>query len=118
MRFEENGHCDFEEKVDLVTKEILDAYPNISIEKAREIAILDETINRPVDNDIKFVRYYYMLLVLNKSIYYRKELFAKMFDLIKLGLNDSNLYYLFNEVYNFLSGKRIDYPIISEMYEN
>ena len=118
MRFEENSNCDFEEKVNLVTKEIIDVYPDISSEKAKEIAILDETINKPANNDTKFVRYYYMLLVLNQNPHYKKEFFSKMFDLINLGLEDEKLYFLFTEVYNFMSGRRLDYPMISEMYES
>ena len=118
MRFEENSHCDFEEKVNLVIKEIVDAYPDISYEKAKEIAILDETINKPADNDIKFMRFYYMLLVLKQNLKYKKELFVEMFNLANSGLKDQKLYYIFNEIYNFMSGKRVDFPVISEIYEN
>lgn len=116
MRFEENSHCTFDERVEMVSMEIIDAYPAIRIEDAVNIAILDEPINRPADNDVKFMRYYYMLLVLHRQIELRNAIYVEMSKLEKIGLNDGKLLNLMNEIEKYILGERIDFPIISEIY--
>jgi len=116
MKFEENSNCSFEEKISMVSNEIIEAYPEISLKDAEEIAMLDETINKPANNDIKFMRYYYILLITHENLTLRKKILKEITELAKKGFDDDKLYELFNEIYNFVSGKRIDFPLVSELY--
>ena len=96
MRFEENSHCTLKERIELVSKEITDAYPEVPLEYAKAIALHDEPINKVANNDNKFMRYYYMMLFLKDHM---------------------NLIYTFYvEIYKFISKNREDFPLISELY--
>ena len=116
MKFEENSHCTYEERINLVVKEIRNAYPIISYEDALQIAILDEPINRKADNDIKFMRYYYMLLILHKNDDMKYILYNELVKLEHLGLVDNKLSELMGEINKFMTNERVDFPVISEIY--
>ncbi len=116
MKFEENSHCTFNDRIKLVSKEILSSYPNIRIDDALDIAILDEPINKPADNDVKFMRYYYMLLILHKQIDIRNVIYFEMLNLKESGLIDDKLLTLFYEIEKYLLGERNEFPIVSEVY--
>ena len=118
MRFEENSHYSYDERVDLVAKEITDAFPNISKKQAIEIAKLDEPINNQVNNDNKFIRYYYMLLILHNNLELKNIIYQKMQNIINDGLEDNLLFELMDEITKFICNEREDFPIISEIYNN
>ena len=116
MRFEETSLCSFEEKIEIVTKEILDVYPNISKDNAIAIAKLDEPFSGVANNDIKFMRYYYMLLVLNDNLEMRSIIFSEMQNLISEGIEDEKLFQLMDEINRYMYKERENFPIISEVY--
>ena len=116
MSFEENSHCTFEERVELVAIEIKNAYPNISLADDVEIATLDEPIYRKADNDIKFMRYYYMMLILHNDSNMKIELYNELIKLVEDGINDNKLTEIMDEINKFMLNERDDFPIISEVY--
>ena len=113
MRFEENSNCTLEERIKLVAKEIVDAYPEVSLEYAKTIAMHDEPISEPVTNDMKFIRYYYMMMFLKDLRY---NMYIELYRLYNEGLNNKKLSMLMEEIDNYMLEKRKDFPIISELY--
>ena len=63
MNFEYNGNLLENDRIILVVKEIVDYYPQISLEKAREAAMLEGKISseKAVDDEIN--RLYNLMLV-------------------------------------------------------
>ena len=117
MRFEYNINCDSREKLELVSKEIMDAYPQISKDDALKIAALDNPIDDKCSNDDKFFRYYLILLVIGE----RHQSFAYVFnDMLKIysgGIQSDKLNQLMEEIIKFAFKERSSFPIISEVYE-
>ena len=63
MNFEYNGHLLENDRIALVAKEIVDYYPQISIEKAKEAAMLEGKISSKKTIDDEFNRLYNLMLV-------------------------------------------------------
>lgn len=66
MKFEYNGNLTFFERIDLVSKEILDVYPNIN--NVKLIASLEPPITVDLNIDMIFRRLYNIALI-NKNNY-------------------------------------------------
>lgn len=63
MKFEYNGNLLEDERISLVAKEILDTYPQISIKKAEEAAMLEGRISSKITPCDVFNRLYNIMLV-------------------------------------------------------
>ena len=101
MRFEYNSNLVFEERVQFVTKEIMDAYPFISEKEAREAAIFSIPIDDRHTNDDEFNRYYYILRTIGITNKYFLIVFSDAFKLYQKGLI----------AYNDVMQKMIDYKM-------
>ena len=65
MKFNYNGNLTFEERIEEVSLDIINSYPNISIKDAMVIASLEGPITTIVTEDIKFKRLYNIMFVRN-----------------------------------------------------
>ena len=63
MRYEYNGNLIYEERVALVSKEIMNNYPFINKSEAILISTMEEPITSSVTDIIKFRRLYNILIV-------------------------------------------------------
>lgn len=117
MKFKYNSDCTFKERVELVSKEIVDEYPKISIDDAKKIAAFDNPIDDKLTLDDKFYRYYMMLLVIQKNHPEYIRVLNDAFDIYNKGLQDDKLNKLMFEIIKYNNGERPDFPIISELYD-
>lgn len=116
MKYEYNGNLLEEDRIDLVAKEIIDNYPEIKIEQAREAAMLEGRITTTPDTKMKFDRLYNILLVLRNDILKTKNPYNDLVKLVNDNNNDENINYYYNvtlEIANFLMNKR-DFPFLEE----
>lgn len=116
MRYEFNGHLVENDRIDLVSYEIVDKYPKIPLEKAKEIAMLEGGISNNADLEIKFNRLYNIMLVMKAEINVIKEVYCDLIILLKNNIDNSNstfYYSIVSELTNFLNNER-DFPYLNE----
>lgn len=87
MRFEYNKNLELNERLTLVTKEILDVYPLISEKEAYIAASLATPVDDKLTNDDKFDRYYFIMRTIGKANEEFLHVFNDAFNLYKQGLN-------------------------------
>lgn len=116
MRFKYNSDCTLEERIELVSKEIIDEYHEIPIEIAKKIATIDDPIDDKLTNDDVFKRYYKILLFLNKEqpIYY--QVLKDMYEVYCKGLKDERLVAVMQEIMKYVNKERFNFPLLSEFY--
>ncbi len=112
MKFEYNGNLLEEERIDLVANEIIAKYPLVSLEKAREAAMLEGRISSSKTVNDELNRLYNIMLVNsdNKSIV---TLIYKDF-LNLLDNSDDNIYTnLVSQINDYLQDSD-DFPFLSD----
>lgn len=116
MRFEYNGNLLEEDRINLVANEIIDKYPQISVDKAKEIAMLEGKISDNKSFFDEFNRLYNIMLVNcdNKDIVY-----IVYRDFLRLLTNnmmfdDINYNYLIDGINNYLKNDN-EFPYLSDM---
>ena len=120
MNFEYNGNLEERERVLQVAQEIINYYPEVTFEKAKLIASLEEPITKDVDGIMYFKRLYNILFIVQQD----KNLSAKIYnEIIKVynlylvsSLHDDTIDSIMTEITKYLNGERIDFPVISEFY--
>lgn len=115
MRFEYNGHLLEEDRIKLVAKEIIDQYPKISIEKAKDAAMLEGKISSKKTVNDELNRLYNIMLVNSENknivILVYKD-FLKL--LKKTHIKQDNSYiYLVEEINKYFEGYA-KFPLISD----
>ena len=114
MNYEYTGNCTLEEKVNIVSKEIMEAYPEITLKDARYIAMLDNKVTKEADGHIKFRRLYNILLItFSNTIIFNKVLkdMISAYNSIKdKTISETNL---FEDIILFYKGELETFPIIS-----
>ena len=113
MRYEYNGNLIEYERIELVAKEIVEKYKDISYDKALEAAMLEGYISKDITlNDI-LLRLYNIMFV-NKN---NKKIVTKVFkdfveELYNYNDDNDNIYYydLITEIQNYLNNKS-SFPI-------
>lgn len=115
MNFEYNGNLLENDRIVLVVKEIINCYPQISIEKAKEAAMLEGKISSKKTIDDEFNRLYNLMLVNcdNKNIV--SLIYKDFLDLIKNNkiMENNKYFYLIEEINNYLQNK-IEFPLSSD----
>ena len=76
MRFEYNTNLLFDERIELVAKEIVDVYPDIDIDDALVAAAHAVPVDDKLTNDDRFDRYFFIL----KTIGRKHRAFYKVFN--------------------------------------
>ena len=115
MKFEYNGNLLEEDRINLVAKEILDKYPQISTEKAIDAALLEGRISSAKTLDVELNRLYNIMLVNydNKNIVtlvYRD--FLKILD--DEYIEDDNIYAHLVDGINDYIHLNAEFPFLSD----
>lgn len=118
MEFEYNGNLEYNERINKVALEIMKTYPEISMDKAKIIASLEDSITTEPNGEIKFKRLYNILFVMQ----YKKSIFNKalvdiknIYDVYILTEDNNNLIEsMMRELLHYTNGERLNFPVISE----
>lgn len=96
MNYEYNGNLLEEDRINLVANEIIKKYPQIDINKAKEISMLEGKISTYKNLEMQFNRLYNIMLVLkdNKSIV--KTIYLDIIDLLSKNKSDHNIDYYYS----------------------
>ena len=82
MKYDYNGNLTFEERIEEVSLDIINQFPNISVVDAMKVASLEEPINRDINDEFKFKRLYNILFV-------RNDMYEEIYnEILKLDLNN------------------------------
>jgi len=115
MMFEYNGNLLEEDRINLVAKEITDKYPQISIEKAKEAAMLEGKIssNKTVNDELN--RLYNIMLVNCESKNIVTLIYKDFLKLLKEEHieEDNNYIYLVEGINNYLQNYA-EFPFLSD----
>ncbi|HIU39853.1 MAG TPA: hypothetical protein IAB68_00945 [Candidatus Aphodocola excrementigallinarum] len=116
MKYEYNGNLKEEERIDLVSNEIINKYPQISIDKAKDAAMLEGKISSDKDFEMEFNRLYNIMLVESDNKDLLEPVYNDLINLLKENSNNEKIEYYCNiaiEITNFLNDKR-DFPYMIE----
>ena len=114
MKFEYNGNLLENERINLVTNEIISKYPQISIEKAKEAAMLEGKISENKNVNDELNRLYNIMLVNcdNKNVV--SLIYKDFLSVFKNNnLEDNNYIYLINGINDYLQNYN-DFPFFSD----
>mgnify|MGYP000037154999 CR=1 FL=1 len=114
MIFEYNGNLLEEDRINLVVKEITSKYPQISIEKAKEAAMLEGKIssNKTVDDELN--RLYNIMLVNSENKNIVTLIYKDFLKLLKENnVEDNNYIYLAEGINNYLQNYA-EFPFLSD----
>ncbi len=114
MIFEYNGNLLEEDRINLVVKEITSKYPQISIEKAKEAAMLEGKIssNKTVDDELN--RLYNIMLVNSENKNIVTLIYKDFLKLLKENnVEDNNYIYLAEGINNYLKNYA-EFPFLSD----
>ncbi len=114
MIFEYNGNLLEEDRINLVVKEITSKYPQISIEKAKEAAMLEGKIssNKTVDDELN--RLYNIMLVNSENKNIVTLIYKDFLKLLKENnVEDNNYIYLAEGINNYLQNYA-EFPFLND----
>lgn len=114
MIFEYNGNLLEEDRINLVVKEITSKYPQISIETAKEAAMLEGKIssNKTVDDELN--RLYNIMLVNSENKNIVTLIYKDFLKLLKENnVEDNNYIYLAEGINNYLQNYA-EFPFLSD----
>lgn len=114
MIFEYNGNLLEEDRINLVVKEITSKYPQISIGKAKEAAMLEGKIssNKTVDDELN--RLYNIMLVNSENKNIVTLIYKDFLKLLKENnVEDNNYIYLAEGINNYLQNYA-EFPFLSD----
>ena len=114
MIFEYNGNLLEEDRINFVVKEITSKYPQISIEKAKEAAMLEGKIssNKTVDDELN--RLYNIMLVNSENKNIVTLIYKDFLKLLKENnVEDNNYIYLAEGINNYLQNYA-EFPFLSD----
>lgn len=114
MEFEYNGNLLEEDRIELVSKEIIDKYPMISIEKAKEAAMLEGKISTPKNMLDELNRLYNIMLTNSESKVIVSVVYKDFLKVIEDNNAQSTIYYLMIEQINDYIMGYSEFPIISD----
>lgn len=116
MDFEYNGNLLEDARINLVANEIINKYPQISLKKAQEAAMLEGKISSPKTINDELNRLYNIMLVNSDN----KELVLTVYkDFFNL-LNDTNIEKIKSTYLNLIDGinsyfqNYAEFPILSD----
>lgn len=116
MRYEYNGNLLEEDRIDLVANEIINKYPMIDINKAREIAMLEGKISDNKSTEMEFNRLYNIMLVIKEDKNLVKTIYIDLVELLKNNKSDEKITFYSKialEIVNYLIGDR-EFPYLDE----
>ncbi len=115
MKFEYNGNLLEDERINLVANEIITTYPQVSIEKAKEAAMLEGKISTTKTVNDELNRLYNIMLVNsdNKSIVL--SIYKDFLNLLStIDIKDDNIYINLVSSINDYFQNYSDFPFLSD----
>ncbi len=116
MQYEYNGNLLEEDRISLVVNEIVTAYPEIPIDKAKEIAMLEGKISTACNLEMVFTRLYNIMLIMSNDKSIVKKVYLDLFNILNANQNDGKIdyyYQVLEEIYKFLMDERY-FPLLNE----
>ena len=116
MKFEYNGNLLEEDRINLVSKEIIDKYPDITIDNAKKAAMLEGKISNKKTPQDELNRLYNIMLVNSDDNY---ELVSRVYKdylhIINTNYNIENTMYveITKDIVSYLCGFS-DFPMLSD----
>ncbi len=116
MKFEYNGNLLEDERINLVASEIIAKYPQVSIEKAKEAAMLEgkiSTVIKTVNDELN--RLYNIMLVNSNNKNIVSLVYKDFLNILRtIDENDNNIYInLVNGINDYLQNYS-DFPFLSD----
>ncbi len=120
MNFEYNGNLEENKRILQVAEEIINYYPEISLETAKIIASLEEPITTEVNSVMYFKRLYNILFIIQNSTNVFSKIYKDIVNIYNLYLTSNNrdeiLNRMMEELAKYVNKERLDFPVISEFY--
>lgn len=116
MKFEYNGNLLEKGRVEQVAQEILALYPEIPLEQAKKMAMLEGAISTDYNIDMAFVRYYNIMLIMKKDPSFVKRVFQDLISILEKQEKEKRMDYykaILLEIGNYLMGIR-EFPYLKE----
>ena len=116
MYYEYNGNLLENDRIDLVSQEIVHKYPQISIEQAKKAAMLEGKISNGKNFDIQFNRLYNIMLIVSDDINNVRVVYDDLINLLENVNNNEKIGYYYDiarEILNYLKGER-EFPYLDE----
>lgn len=117
MKYEYNGNLIENDRINNVASDIINYYPEINVNEANEIALLEGRISEDKNLDMQFNRLYNIMLVMQDNKNIVKVVARDLIDILNDNKNDYNIKYYYNiayQVLRYLSNER-DFPYIDEI---
>ena len=102
MDYKYNGNMIEKDRIELVASEIIKKYPQIGIEKARDIAMLEERISEDKNIKMQFNRLYNIMLIMQSDKTLVKLVCADLIDILKKAEDKVDLKYYFDVAFQIL----------------
>ena len=116
MKFEYNGNLLEEDRINLVANEIIEKYPQVSVEKAKEAAMMEGRISDTKTVQDEFLRLYNIMLVNSENKDLVSFIYKDYLVLLKEDFfSDENQIYmnLGDAIYNYILGVN-ELPFLSD----
>lgn len=116
MQYEYNGNLLEEDRINLVANEITTAYPEISVDKAKEIAMLEGKISTDCNLEMLFTRLYNIMLIMSNDKSIVKRVYLDLFNILNVNKNAEKIdyyYQVLEEIYKFLNNEKT-FPLLDE----
>ncbi len=115
MKFEYNGNLLEEDRINLVSKEIIDKYPDITIDKAKEAAMLEGKISNKKTTQDELNRLYNIMLVNCENYGLVSKIYKDYLSVINTNYHTENNIYveITKDIMSYLCGFS-DFPILSD----
>ena len=116
MKYEYNGNLLEEDRIKLVAKEITAKYPQISIENARKVAMLEGKVSGPKTIKDELNRLYNIMLINSEDKQIVKTVYQDFMNIIiKNYYNDGIIKYIdiAEDIQQYL---QTEFPLISEYH--
>ncbi len=116
MKFEYNGNKSEDERIREVSLDIRRKYPKVSIDKAKEIAMLEGYISEEYNMQMNFNRLYNIMLVTSDNIDIVKNVYLDLVALLSNNREDEKIEYYYDvtlEISKFLNSER-NFPFLDE----
>ena len=119
MQYEYNGNLLEEDRINLIANEITTAYPEIPIDKAKEIAMLEGKISTACNLEMVFTRLYNIMLIMSNDKIIVKKVYLSLFNILNANANQNDgkidyYYQVLEEIYYFLNSER-EFPLLVEI---
>ena len=115
MKFQYNGNLLEEDRINLVSKEIIDKYPDVTIDKAKKAAMLEGKISKEKTAQDELNRLYNIMLVSSDNYGLVSRIYKDYLNVINTNYNiENNIYVeITKDIMSYLCGFS-DFPILSD----